>query len=47
MNSLTTIELEGKLNKWGEISRKAQTLMQTLDDNVANKTFLKLLKEIL
>jgi hypothetical protein len=46
MNPLSTIELEGKLNKWGEISREdvAQTLMQTLDDNVANKATLKLLK---
>jgi hypothetical protein len=45
---LSTIELEGKLNKWGEIREDvAQTLMQTLDDNVANKATLKLLKEIL
>jgi hypothetical protein len=49
MNPLSTIELEGKLNKWGEISREdvAQTLMQTLDDNVANKATLKLLKDTL
>jgi hypothetical protein len=46
MNPLTTIELEGKLNKWGEISREdvAQTLMQTLDDNVANKATFEIIK---
>jgi uncharacterized protein YbjT (DUF2867 family) len=44
--ALTTIELEGKLNKWGEISREdvAQTLMQTLDDNVANKATFEIIK---
>jgi hypothetical protein len=45
---LTTIELEGKLNKWGEIREDvAQTLMQTLDDNVANKATFEIIKEIL
>jgi uncharacterized protein YbjT (DUF2867 family) len=44
--ALTTIELEGKLNKWGEISREdvAQTLMQTLDDNVANNATFEIIK---
>jgi hypothetical protein len=43
---LSTIELEGKLNKWGEISREdvAQTLMQTLDDNVANKATFEIIR---
>jgi hypothetical protein len=42
---LTTIELEGKLNKWGEIREDvAQTLMQTLDDNVANKATFEIIK---
>ncbi|WP_016988781.1 SDR family oxidoreductase [Flavobacterium sp. ACAM 123] len=43
---LTTIELEGKLNKWGEISREdvAQTLMQSLDDNIANMATFEIIK---
>lgn len=44
--ALTTIELEGKLNKHGEISREdvAQTLVQTLDDTVASKATFEIIK---
>ncbi|TDE07146.1 SDR family oxidoreductase [Flavobacterium sandaracinum] len=44
--ALTTIELEGKLNKQGEISREdvAQTLVQTLDDTVASKATFEIIK---
>ncbi|WP_072992726.1 SDR family oxidoreductase [Flavobacterium segetis] len=44
--ALTTIELEGKLNKHGEISRDdvAQTLVQTLDDTVASKATFEIIK---
>lgn len=44
--ALNTIELEGKLNKRGEISREdvAQTLVQTLDDTVASNTTFEIIK---
>jgi uncharacterized protein YbjT (DUF2867 family) len=44
--ALNTIELEGKLNKRGEISREdvAQTLVQTLDDTVASKATFEIIK---
>jgi len=40
------IELESKLNKQGEISRNdvAQTLVRTLNDDVANKTTFEIIK---
>ena len=44
--ALNTIELEGKLNKRGEISREdvAQTLVQTLDDTVASNATFEIIK---
>lgn len=44
--ALTTIELEGKLNKHSEISREdvAQTLVQTLDDTIASKATFEIIK---
>ncbi|WP_073355387.1 SDR family oxidoreductase [Flavobacterium xanthum] len=44
--ALTTIELEGKLNKHGEISREdvAQTLVLTLDDTIASKATFEIIK---
>jgi uncharacterized protein YbjT (DUF2867 family) len=44
--ALNTIELKGKLNKRGEISREdvAQTLVQTLDDTVASKATFEIIK---
>lgn len=44
--ALNTIELEGKLNKRGEISREdvAQTLVQTLDDTVASNATCEIIK---
>lgn len=44
--ALNTIELEGKLDKRGEISRDdvAQTLVQTLDDTVASNSTFEIIK---
>lgn len=44
--ALNTIELEGKLNKRGEISREdvAQTLVQTLDNTVASNATFEIIK---
>ncbi|MGO4822148.1 MULTISPECIES: SDR family oxidoreductase [unclassified Flavobacterium] len=45
-SQLKTIELQQKLGKHGEISRAdvAQTLVQTLDDQVANKATFEIIK---
>jgi uncharacterized protein YbjT (DUF2867 family) len=44
--ALNTIELEGKLNKRGEISREdvAKTLVQTLNDTVASNATFEIIK---